>query len=90
VPFALNKPRAIFKGLEREGHETSYCYVAQVARRFISDNHSIPVDNKWVFLVFVSSSLEVFWWRFEKSVGNSGLPENYETRFTKQIWPTKA
>lgn len=29
LPYALTHPCAIFKGLERDGHEHSYCYVAK-------------------------------------------------------------
>ena len=86
VPNALNHPNAIWKGLEREGHENSYCYVAKVARRFVSDTASKPVGDDWVFVVFVSLNLEVFDWRFEKVGGNGKFPENHDVRFTKLIW----
>src|SRR5213594_5083803 len=46
LPFAVNHPIAIFKGLKREGHENSYCYVAIPARRFINDTESLPVDAR--------------------------------------------
>src|SRR5260221_13072900 len=77
VPFAVNNPHAIFKGLEREGHENSYCYVARPERRFVSDTESVPVDDGWVFVLFITSALEIFSWRFEKSDQNNNmLPEN--------------
>lgn len=89
VPFALTNPTAIFKGLERIGHENSYCYVAKVMRRFVSDSDSEPVEDDWIFLVFVTANLEIFDWRFERQNTRNGLPENEETRFTKLIWPNR-
>ena len=86
VPFAVNHPHAIFKGLEREGHETSYCFVAKPARRFINDTLSEPLRAGLVFVVFVSSNLEIFNWRFEKACGDGKFPENHAARFTKLIW----
>src|SRR6266446_1403048 len=86
VPFAVNHPHAIFKGLEREGHETSYCYVAKPVRRFINDTLSEPLRAGLVFVVFVSSNLEIFNWRFEKACGDGKFPENHHARFTKLIW----
>jgi hypothetical protein len=86
VPFAINNPHAIFRGLERDGHENSYCYVAYAARRFVSDTNSVPVDDDWVFLVFATSNLEIFDWRFEKVSPNTRLPENHEKRFHQLIW----
>jgi len=90
VPFAINSPCAIFKGLERDGHENSYCYVARPARRFIDDEHSVPVGDGWVFLVFMTNALEIFGWRFERADASKNRPENYERRFKQLIWPTKA
>jgi len=89
VPFALNNPTAIFKGLKREGHEKSYCYVATPARRFLNDTASKPMKPGMVFLVFVSPNLEVFNWRFEPADSSGKLPENHEVRFTKLIWENK-
>ena len=86
VPFAISNPHAIFRGLEREGHEKSYCYVAVVDRRFVSDINSVLVDDDLVFLVFATSNLEIFDWRFEKVSPNSRLPENHEKRFKQLIW----
>jgi hypothetical protein len=37
LPFALNRPVAIFRGLGREGHEHSYCYVSKPARYWHGD-----------------------------------------------------
>jgi len=90
IPFAISRPNAIFKGLQREGHENSYCYVASVARRFVSDSESLPVQDGFVFLVFVSSNLEIFDWRFEPNATNSKLPKNHEVRFKQMIWSSKA
>jgi hypothetical protein len=89
LPFAVNNPNAIFKGLDREGHENSYCYVASPTRRFVDDTISKPVNDEWVFLVFVSQNLEIFDWRFERSGTDGKLPENYATRFTTLIWENK-
>jgi hypothetical protein len=67
VPFAVSHPSAIFKGLEREGHENSYCYVAKPHRRFLNETESAPVGEEWVFVVFVTANLEIVKWRFEKA-----------------------
>lgn len=86
VPFAISNPCAIFKGLEREGHENSYCYAARPARRFISDTESVPVQDGFTFLVFVNSSLEIFDWGFEETHPNSKLPTGYSARYKQIIW----
>jgi hypothetical protein len=75
--------------LQREGHEISYCYVAKPTKRFVTENTSVPVEDGFVFVAFVSSNLEIFDWRFEKSCPDGSLPDNYETRFTKLIWENK-
>jgi hypothetical protein len=89
VPFAINHPDLIFKGLQRDGHESSFCYVSRPVRRFISDIENVPVEEGWVFLVFFNSRLEIFDWRFEKAGQNSRFPENHVERFRELIWPTK-
>ncbi len=89
LPYAINHPNAIFKGLKRDAHEQSYCYVASPDRRFVNDTNSVRLSPGWVFLVFVSSNLEIFDWRFERADKNGKLPENYETRFTTLIWENK-
>ena len=89
LAFAVNNPNAIFKGLKREGHDNSYCYSASPARRFVNDSESIPINDGWIFLVFVSHNLEIFDWRFEHAGPVGRLPENHETRFTKLIWENK-
>lgn len=86
VPFAINNPRAIFKGLKRDGHETSFCYAAKPARRFIDDTNSEPLRAGFIFLVFVCPNLEIFNWRFERAESGGTLPENHVARFTKLIW----
>jgi hypothetical protein len=86
LPFAVNSPNAIFKGLKREGHETSYCYVARPARRFVSETTSVPLEDGLVFVVFITSNLEIYDWRFEWACDDGKLPENHETRFTTLIW----
>jgi hypothetical protein len=89
LPFAVNHPNAIFKGLKRDGHDNSYCYVASPVRRFVGDTASKSLSDEWVFLVFVSQNLEVFDWRFERAGQDHKLPENHETRFTTLIWENK-
>ena len=86
LPFAISNPVAIFKGLERFGHEMSYCFVAKPARRFVGDGLSKPLEEGFVFLVFVSSNFEIFDWRFEKACETGEFPENHDTRFTDKIW----
>src|SRR5256885_14262500 len=78
VPFAINEPTAIFKGLKRDEHEGSYCYVANPAQRFINDEISKRVEPGMVFLVFILSTHEIFDWRFERADSSGKLPENYQ------------
>src|SRR5262245_14537605 len=90
VPFAVNHPQAIFKGLDRDGHENSYCYAACPCRRFVSDNNSLPVEDGFVFLVFVTADFDIFDWRFEKTDDiDKQLPRNYKHRFGELIWQAK-
>lgn len=87
VPFAVAKPCAIFKGLERGGHENSYCYVAKPRRRFISDTVNVVIGEEWVFLVFVTPTFEIFDWRFERAdTRHKEYPEKYEERFKELVW----
>ena len=88
LPFALNRPVAIFKGLKRDGHDTSYCYIARPVRRFVNDTASLPTAPPWVFMVFIDSNLEVFNWRFEKD--DKDVVNNYSDRFGILLWPIKA
>jgi hypothetical protein len=90
VPFTMSEPCAIFKGLEREGQENSYCYVAKPNRRFRGEDQSVAVGEEWVFLVFLSSNLEIFNWRFERADAvDNFVPENYKTRFKKLLWQSQ-
>lgn len=87
VPYAISSPTAIYQGLEREGHEKSYCYCSKPARRFKSDTESVPVGDGFVFLVFVTEALEIFDWRFEKCCSNNPqVPENHDKRYKQLIW----
>ena len=89
LPFAMTTPAVIFRGLDRQGHEHSYCYVAKPMRRFVADGQSVPLEKGFVFAVFVKKTLEIFDWRFERCDSNNAkYPENHKTRFGTVIWET--
>lgn len=87
LPNALQFPLAVFQGLDREGHEKSVCYVAKPRSRFVDENTSLTVDSSSVFVVFITSTLEVFDWRFEKAdERDDKFPVGYAQRFGSLVW----
>jgi hypothetical protein len=92
LPFALNSPVAIFRGIGREGHEHSYCYVSKPTRYWHGEG-----DNDWsqrrigfLFTVYIMDTYEIYSWKFEKSDGDSDdLPENHQNRYGELLWPKR-
>lgn len=91
LPYGLNYPVAVFKGLEREGHDESYCYVSKPHRVWTGEG-----DDDWfirsegyVFAIYMFDSLEIFSWKFEKTDDvNFDFPERFESRYAQKVWPT--
>ena len=92
LPFALNHPVAIFRGLAREGHEHSYCYVAKPDRYWHNEG-----DRDWserrpgfLFTIYIMDTFEIYSWKFEKSDHDSDdLPVNHQNRYGELLWPKR-
>jgi len=96
VPFTLKYPSAIFEGLRPPDDKHSgdspgwLCYCSKPVRDFTKDGQECNPEPNKVFLVFVNEDKIIFNWRWEDADsesldGKKYLPENYKTRFRKQI-----
>ena len=86
VPYALQNPNAIFRGVREEGESQRLCYCASPPEAY---NHQTGAKRSgWpgqIFLVFVNADGFVYNWRWEKShVDDNRMPSNYENRFDER------
>lgn len=87
VPFTLQNPTAIFRGVREEGESQWLCYVALPTDAY---NHRTGERVRpWtgqVFLVFVDDDRIVYNWRWDKSDASSlRLPIDFAQRFEEQV-----
>ena len=88
IPGVLSNPAAIFQGLKRENMEDGLCYVAIPPVRYINARVTAPPHPGKTFAVFADAKFEVFDWRWENTDSNDkNLPMDYQTRFSKKVWP---
>lgn len=81
----LKAPNLIFKGLKRDGHGESFCYVGRP--RKYGEDWVGPPPIGMVFLVCLTEQLTFFEWRWDKEDGEkAGFPLGSETRFEKLVW----
>lgn len=90
LPRVAKEPIRIFRGLKREEHEQSLCYVAKPSKRYRGDRIWIPAPKQRVFLMFVRADKTVLDWEWRAEVeynGRDGFPENWTADFDEEIWP---
>jgi hypothetical protein len=88
VKEVVCEPVVVFRGLEREDHESSCCYVGKPSRDCPRPGIDAPAPPGMVFLVFVTQTGKVFDWRWERqSADEPTFPEEWQSRFTEIIWP---
>lgn len=87
VPWALDHPCAIFRGVREEGEEKWLCYVALPSQAY--DYRTGNTVQGWegeVFLVFVNDDRIIYNWRWEEAdPDNKNLPKDCEHRFTERV-----
>ncbi len=88
LPYALNNPTAIFKGLARDGHEHSFCYVSKPVRYWTGEGPDDwrRNDPTLVFTVYMMGTLEIYSWKFEKADIDNNYPVNYKERYGELLW----
>lgn len=87
VPFVLQNPTAIFRGVRDEGESQWLCYAGLPEDAF---NHRTGERVRpWagqVFLVFVDDDRIVYNWRWDRSDATSlRLPVDYAERFEERL-----
>lgn len=87
VPGVLFEPRCIFRGLEREGTEEFYCYVARPRRRKRQDGREEPTPPDRALFVFVSKRGTILKWRWERVDPDVPLEDSCRSRFGTLAWP---
>jgi hypothetical protein len=87
VPWALQNPTAIFRGVREEGEASWLCYVSRPTR--VYDHRTGELRQPWsgqVFLVFVNNDRIIYNWRWEKAdAADPNLPENAAVRFEERV-----
>lgn len=89
IPEVCMAPTAIWRGLQRNGQEEAFCYCGKPDGSFAkSHGMEVAIPEGCVFLVFLTTNLEVTKWRFCKEDEQSpGFPVSHETRFGERTWP---
>ena len=87
VEPTLIEPVRIFKGLNRDGHENSFCYVSEPELKWIRAGVSLPAPSDHVFSVYVMDTFEIYDWDFvPKDASNQCSPKEYIERFGVVSW----
>jgi hypothetical protein len=83
----LQKPVAIFKGLQRQNFAASFCYVGKPKHSYSNDGEVRPWDQRFVFVVYVRDDLRIIdWEKLKSDRNNPDLPEDWNTRFDETLW----
>ena len=87
VPFTLQNPTAIFRGVREEGEREWLCYCGQPPDAY---NHKtgerVPPWLGQVFLVFADDDGIIYNWRWDKADSeNLRLPADHARRFEEQV-----
>lgn len=86
----LSNPIAIFQDWKRPEHEDGLCYVGRPEIDYRAIDITVPAPPGMVFMIFVKESGKITDWRWEPADSeNPDLPEKWQERFGKQIWPKK-
>lgn len=87
VKDTLQKPTAVFEGLNRDNFKASYCYVGNPEEGYSNDGERRPWDPRFVFLVYVRDDLRVLDWEKAKAdEQNPKLPQDWKSRFERPKW----
>lgn len=89
IEEVLRNPIVIFEGLGRADLDDGYCYCAVPQLRYTDEDGSkLPAHPGVLFAVFCDKDLTIFEFGWERMAGDKfGHPEQYETRFTKTVFP---
>lgn len=91
VPYILQHPTAIFKGLCLEEDEDARgygwrCYCGIPEHDYSLDGQELPPRSNKVFLVFVNDELVAYNWVWVKcDEFHNELPIDYKTRFKEKL-----
>jgi hypothetical protein len=83
----LHKFKAAICVQEREGQEEALCYAGLASCRFSNEGHQLPAPPGKTFVVYIRKDDVVFRWDWEPADKNLTYPQDYQTRFGKQLWP---
>jgi hypothetical protein len=87
VPWAVQNPSAIFRGVREEGESQWLCFVArpQDAYDYKTGERRAPWLGQ-VFLVFVDDDRIIYNWRWDKAdLNQPDLPLDYVDRFEERL-----
>lgn len=91
IPEALEKPTAIFEGLQRFDGENGRCYCCIPEKRKRIDRTVAAAPLGKVFLVFLkgeATGLFVFNWGWRtKDFFAEGCPHGWQNDFGRKLWP---
>jgi len=97
----LKNPDAVFEGLRFDDDEPRscnsegwLCYAKHPARRYSDDGSAFATQKNRIFLAFVSADRVVYNWSWAEAdkhalVRGEYMPDDYENRFAKQVYPIK-
>lgn len=95
MPEILRNPKAIFEGIRWDKDEDRAsdadgwrCYCGIPTHSYSPDGHAQSPWQDEVYLVFVNAEGVVYNWRWEAcDSDNTTVPDQYGSRFCKQVWP---
>jgi hypothetical protein len=87
VPFVLQNPNAVYRGVREEGESQWLCYAGSPPDAY---NHKTGERLRpWagqVFLVFLDDDRIIYNWRWDKADADSlRLPADFARRFEEQV-----
>jgi hypothetical protein len=87
VPFVLEHPTAVFRGLRDRESPEGLCYTGLPSKAYdYSNGKKVGPWSGEVYLVFVNGAGAVYTERWEKSApDDQTLPEGHETRFVERL-----
>ena len=77
----LDDPQRIFEGV-RGYEEGGWCYTGRPSEIYVTEGVTAPFQERFVYAVYVSPSLEIYWWCPEKCDPQDPLcPLDWQNRY---------
>lgn len=88
IPDVCLEPAAIWRGLKRQGQDSTLVYSGIPSGQFAEDHgqEDLSVPDGMTLVLFITPDCIVRKYRWEESEQHAGYPTNHSARFEELLW----